>query len=109
MKFLSPKTIFEVPGARHGLPAWAYNNAELTRLEIDRIFLRNWLFVAHQSQIQNPGDYQCFELADERAIVVRGQDGVIRAFRNMCRHRASRVVADQQKNCKNAFICPFHG
>lgn len=109
MKFLSPKTIFEVPGARHGLPAWAYNNAELTRLEIDRIFLRNWLFVAHQSQIQNPGDYQCFELADERAIVVRGQDGVIRAFRNMCRHRASRVVADQQGNCKNAFICPFHG
>ena len=109
MKFLDPKTVFDVPGARQGLPAWTYNNAELTRLEIEQVFLRNWLFVAHESQIANSGDYHCFELANERAIVVRGQNGEIRAFRNMCRHRASRVVADQHGHCANAFTCPFHG
>ena len=109
MNFLDPSDVFKVPGARQGLPAWAYNNAELTQLEIEQVFLRNWLFVAHSSQIPENGDYHCFEMSNERAIVVRGEDGEIRAFRNMCRHRASRVVAEQSGHCKNAFICPFHG
>lgn len=109
MKFVDPRKIFEVPGARQGLPAWAYNNAELTELEMDQVFLRSWLFVAHVSQLPQPGDYCCFEIGNERALLVHGEDGEIRAFRNMCRHRASRVVTEQQGHCKNALICPFHG
>ncbi len=108
MNFLSAAEIFNNPHARTGLPAWTYNNTELTQLEIDQIFLRNWRFVAHVSDLPNPGDYQCFSMADERAFVVRDQSGQIRAFHNVCRHRAARVLADEKGHCKQAIICPFH-
>ena len=48
-------------------------------------------------------------MANERAVVVRDQDGGIRAFHNVCRHRASRVVDKDKGHCGKAFICPFHG
>lgn len=49
------------------------------------------------------------DVIGERALILRGKDGVVRAFNNMCRHRGSRVVADSQGSCKNALVCPFHG
>ena len=108
MKFLSASEIYARPGSRRGLPAWTYDNAELTRLEIERVFLRNWLFVAHVAELPNSGDYQCFGIGDERAVIVR--DGAdIRAFYNVCRHRASRVVPQEKGHCGKSFICPFHG
>jgi phenylpropionate dioxygenase-like ring-hydroxylating dioxygenase large terminal subunit len=109
MNFIPAEEIFRDPAARRGLPAWAYNNEELTRLEIERLFLRNWLFVAHVSDLPRAGDYQCFEMGDERAVVVRDREGRIRAFNNVCRHRASRVVDADKGHCGNAMICPFHG
>ena len=109
MNFLPAEEIFRNPEARRGLPAWTYNSAELTRLEMEQVFLRNWMFVAHVSDLPRAGDYQCFEMADERAVVVRDSDGEIRAFHNVCRHRASRVVAEDKGHCGNAMICPFHG
>ena len=48
-------------------------------------------------------------MVGERALIVRGKDGVVRGFHNLCRHRGSRVVADSQGTCKNALVCPFHG
>lgn len=109
MKFVSAEKIFQQPEARRGLPGWTYNNDELTRLEMDRVFLRSWLFVAHVSDLPKPGDYQCFELGDERAVVVRDQQGEVRAFHNVCRHRASRVVDADKGHCGHSMICPFHG
>ena len=109
MNFVDAEKIFSKPGARYGLPAWTYDNAELTELEMEQVFLRNWMFVAHISDIPRAGDYHCFELAGERAVVVRGQDDEIRAFHNQCRHRASRVVAEHRGHCGKAMICPFHG
>ena len=109
MKFLAAQEIYKKAGSRGGLPAWTYNNDELTELEIEQLFLRNWLFVAHVSDIPNSGDYQCFTMGNERAVVVRDQQGQVRAFHNLCRHRASRVVADDKGHCGKSFICPFHG
>jgi phenylpropionate dioxygenase-like ring-hydroxylating dioxygenase large terminal subunit len=109
MKFIPTEEIFKRKGSRSGLPAWAYDNAELTALEIDRIFLRSWLFVAHAAELPRSGDYQCFGMGDERAVVVRDGDGEIRAFYNVCRHRASRVVPEEKGHCGKSFICPFHG
>ena len=109
MKFLAAQEIYKKAGSRNGLPAWTYNNNELTELEIEQLFLRNWLFVAHVSDIPNSGDYQCFTMGNERAVVVRDQQGQVRAFHNLCRHRASRVVADDKGHCGKSFICPFHG
>jgi phenylpropionate dioxygenase-like ring-hydroxylating dioxygenase large terminal subunit len=48
-------------------------------------------------------------MADERTVIVRDQDGQVRAFHNVCRHRASRVVGEDKGHCGKAFICPFHG
>ena len=109
MKFVSAQEIFKQAGSRKGLPAWTNNNDELTRLEMEQVFLRNWIFIGHVSDLPNSGDYQCFAMADERAVVVRDQDGQLRAFHNVCRHRASRVVGDDKGHCGKAFICPFHG
>ncbi|MDH5354645.1 MAG: aromatic ring-hydroxylating dioxygenase subunit alpha [Gammaproteobacteria bacterium] len=110
MNFTTAEKIFSQTGnGRNGLPAWTFNNEELNQLEIERIFLRNWFWVGHVSDIPNPGDYKCQDLANERAVVIKGEDGEVRAFHNLCRHRGSRVVGEETGNCKKAIVCPFHG
>jgi carnitine monooxygenase subunit len=56
-----------------------------------------------------PGDWLTFDMLGERAVVMRGKDGVLRAFHNLCRHRGARVVDGDKGNCKGAIVCPFHG
>ena len=94
---------------RGGLPAWAYDNEELCALEKEAIFRRNWLLVGHLNEMPDPGDYLTLDVADERAMVVRGADGAVRAFHNLCRHRGSRVVVGERGNCGTVIKCPFHG
>ena len=101
----------EVPANwdRSGLPAWTYHNDEITEIEKELLFRRHWQLVCHQSDVPEPGNYQCLDMVGERAVIVRGKDGVIRAFHNLCRHRGSRVVAADKGQCKHAITCPFHG
>lgn len=94
---------------RRGLPGWTYHNPEMLALEMDTLFLRYWQIAGHVSDVPNPGDYLTFDIGPERALIVRGDDGVVRAFHNLCRHRGSRVVAHEQGRCANAIVCPFHG
>jgi phenylpropionate dioxygenase-like ring-hydroxylating dioxygenase large terminal subunit len=94
---------------RRGLPAWTYHSPALFRLERDHVFLTHWQVAGHESDIPAPGDWLTFDLMNERAILMRGQDGVIRAFHNLCRHRGARVVDGDRGHCKGAIVCPFHG
>ncbi len=94
---------------RRGLPGWAYHSDALLELEKEHVFRNHWQIVGHVSDVQEPGDYLTMDVVGERALVVRGKDGEVRAFHNICRHRGSRVVAENQGNCKNALVCPFHG
>ena len=94
---------------RSGLPAWTYHSPALLDLEIRGLFRTHWQIAGHVSDVPAPGDFFTFDIADDRALVVRGDDGVIRAFHNLCRHRGSRVTAEERGNCKRAFVCPFHG
>ena len=94
---------------RSGLPGWSYHSAALLELEKEHVFRNHWQIVGHVSDVPNAGDYVTMDVVGERALVVRGRDGVVRGFHNMCRHRGSRVVADQQGSCRNALVCPFHG
>jgi len=94
---------------RGGLPWWTYFNDELLEVEKQELFRKCWQLACHVSDIPEPGDYMCFDIVGERALVVRGKDGVVRAFHNVCRHRGSRVVADEQGQCGSALVCPFHG
>lgn len=94
---------------RRGLPAWTYRSKAFLDLEISELFLTHWQLAGHVCDMPDVGDYLTFDLASERALIVRGKDGVVRAFNNMCRHRGSRVVTAESGNCKNALVCPFHG
>ena len=94
---------------RSGLPGWSYHSKALLDLEKEQVFRNHWQIIGHVSDVPEPGDYLAMDVVGERALIVRGKDGVVRGFHNMCRHRGSRVVAENQGNCKNALVCPFHG
>jgi phenylpropionate dioxygenase-like ring-hydroxylating dioxygenase large terminal subunit len=96
------------PTPPHALPAWVYNNAELTRLEQERILMPSWQLVCHVNSIPNPGDFQTFDLGTESVLVLRERDGAIRAFHNVCRHRGARLL-DGAGNCSPTITCPYHG
>src|SRR5216684_510489 len=82
----------------HALPAWVYNNAELTRLELERILMPSWQIVCHINSIPKAGDYETFDLGPESIMVLRDRDGSIRGFHNVCRHRGARLL-DGSGNC----------
>jgi phenylpropionate dioxygenase-like ring-hydroxylating dioxygenase large terminal subunit len=94
---------------RSGLPAWSYFSKDMLEEEKEQLFRRHWQLVCHVNDVPEPGDYIAMDMVGERALVVRGQDGELRAFHNLCRHRGSRVVADDKGHCRSAIICPFHG
>jgi phenylpropionate dioxygenase-like ring-hydroxylating dioxygenase large terminal subunit len=94
---------------RRGLPAWTYHSPAMLELEKRELFLNHWQIACHVSDVPEPGDYITLDVAAERAIIMRGEDGVVRAFHNLCRHRGSRVAAEKHGHCKNALVCPFHG
>lgn len=91
------------------LPAWTYDNAEFHALEREHLFSPNWQFVCHSNDLPKPGDYVAMELIGERVFVIRGMDNALRAFHNVCRHRAHAVVMGEQGTCKSAIRCPYHG
>ena len=94
---------------RGGLPGWTYFSEELHQLERKRIFRNHWQYVCHVSEVARPGQFVTLDIADERGLVLRGHDGELRAFHNLCRHRGSRVVAEERGTCKRAIVCPYHG
>lgn len=94
---------------RSGLPGWSYHSKAMLDLEREKLFLTHWQVVGHESDIPNPGDWLAFDMLGERAVVMRGADGVARAFHNLCRHRGARVVDGSQGSCKGSIVCPFHG
>ena len=90
------------------IPAHIYNDREIFELERERIFGRAWVFVAHESEIAKPGDYVVRRVLDDSFIVVRGEDGVVRAHFNMCLHRGMQVCRAEIGNASH-FRCPYHG
>ncbi|MBW2540716.1 MAG: aromatic ring-hydroxylating dioxygenase subunit alpha, partial [Deltaproteobacteria bacterium] len=90
------------------LPLWTYASEELLELEYREFFLKGWQMVGHVCDLPQAGDYISFDLWRDSVFVMRGNDGEIRAFLNICRHRASRLV-DGNGNCGGAIQCPYHG
>ncbi len=90
------------------LPGWVYHDPGFFRVEMDRVIRPSWQVVCHVNDIEHAGDWHSLELLGESVIVVRGADGVVRAFHNVCRHRASRLV-DGSSGCAKKLVCPYHG
>jgi p-cumate 2,3-dioxygenase alpha subunit len=80
---------------------------ELFALERERVFERSWLYVGHESEIPNPGDYRRRRLIGRSIMFVRGDDGEIRAFHNTCSHRGAIVCRLDEGNAK-VFQCFYH-
>lgn len=85
----------------------AYRSDEFFRLEQDRVWSHSWVVVGYASEIPNPGDVLVSEIAGQPVLVVRNRDGELHAFHNVCRHRGSKLVAENT-NCK-VIRCPYHG
>jgi phenylpropionate dioxygenase-like ring-hydroxylating dioxygenase large terminal subunit len=95
------------PDAHLGLPGWIYDDAEVHALEQERIFRRSWQLVCHLSDVPRAGDWQSLVIGRETIIVIRGEDGAVRALSNVCRHRAARLV-DGAEGCARKLVCPYH-
>ncbi len=90
------------------IPAPWYLDPAIARLEQQHVFGGNWQAIGRANQVANPGDYFTAELADEPMLVVRGADGQLRAFYNVCRHHAA-AVATAPCGRAQSFRCPYHG
>ena len=78
------------------------------QLEQDAIFGRTWQLAGHVADVAKPGAYITARTGTESVLVVRGDDGELRAFRNVCRHRAARL-REGRGDCGKALRCPYHG
>ncbi len=94
---------------RSGLPGWTYHSPAMFALERETLFLTHWQIAGHIGDVPKPGDWTAFDLMGERSVIMRGGDGILRAFNNLCRHRGARVVDGVRGHCKGAMVCPFHG
>jgi choline monooxygenase len=90
------------------LPARLYGDATVYETERREIFARTWQLFAHESQLPRPGDYLATNFAGYPIVAVRGDDGTIRAFHNVCRHRAGPLVDDGTGHCAGALVCRYH-
>lgn len=88
------------------LPSHWYHEPEIYRREHEAIFYRSWWYLCHVSDLPNPGDYHCGSVADQGVFVIRDRDGALRAFYNVCSHRAHPLLQGQGN--KHLIVCPYH-
>ena len=88
------------------LPPAIYHDRNILELECDRLFRRDWVCLGRAAEMPRTGDYICRDIAGTPVFVVRGRDGAIKSFANICRHRASRLLND----CGHVsrISCPYH-
>src|ERR1044071_3760983 len=71
------------------MPTWTYTSTAFYKREVERIFMKVWNFFGRVEQVPNPGDYYTVDFAGVSIIVLRDDEGMVRAFANTCRHRGS--------------------
>src|SRR5690349_2339356 len=90
------------------IPAHIYHDEEIFRLERERLFGRAWIFVGHESEVPQPGDYVVRRVLDDSFIITRGEDGQVRALFNMCLHRGMQVCRAERGKASH-LRCPYPG
>ncbi|MGZ5289710.1 MAG: aromatic ring-hydroxylating oxygenase subunit alpha [Actinomycetota bacterium] len=89
------------------LPGTDYHAPGVFAFEEDAVFARSWMCVGRAEQLAEPGDYLTADVAGESPIVMRGADGVLRAFANACRHRGT-MLLEGSGSVRSVIKCPYH-
>src|ERR1051325_3559526 len=96
------------PDPSSTIPASWSTNKDFYRLELQTVFSRSWQLAARVDQVKEAGRYVTSDIAGEPVVVVRGNDGVLRGFFNVCRHHAAAVMTEPQGKATQ-LRCPYHG
>lgn len=91
----------------HALEQPFYTDAEIFAADFEHIFYREWLFAIPSCELEKTGSYVTHKVGDYRIIILRGADGIIRAFHNSCRHRGSIICKAARGNVPK-LVCPYH-
>jgi choline monooxygenase len=94
------------PGKSYSLQAEAYVDPLWIDLERDVIFRRTWQWVCHLEKLRNAGDYVTVDIAGQPICIVRDQQGALRAFYNVCKHRAHELLRGEGQTSR--IMCPYH-
>jgi phenylpropionate dioxygenase-like ring-hydroxylating dioxygenase large terminal subunit len=90
------------------LPGWIYRDADFLQAEKERVFAASWQVICHLNDMPNPGDYHTLDFLGEPIVAVRGRDFGVKAFFNVCRHRAARLLDGGSGHCAGRIVCPYH-
>lgn len=90
------------------LPSRYYFDPAILEDEKQAIFFKSWNFVGHVSEVAKPGQFVTIDIFEQSVIIVRGKDGVLRAFHNVCQHRGTRLVKERRGENVRAIVCPYH-
>ncbi|MCS4503795.1 aromatic ring-hydroxylating dioxygenase subunit alpha [Arhodomonas aquaeolei] len=91
----------------HPMPREFYVDQEVYEADLEMIFYREWIFAGHTFELDRPGKYLTLQVGLYPVVVVRGADGEIRAFHNVCRHRGMRICSEE-KGTAAKLVCPYH-
>jgi Rieske 2Fe-2S family protein len=84
-----------------------YTSPDDYQIDLELIWYRDWLFVGHDCEVPNPGNYLTVQIGEYPVIVVRDRDGNLRAYHNSCRHRGSRICSEEHGTAAR-LVCPYH-
>jgi Rieske 2Fe-2S family protein len=90
------------------LPGRYYTSAEVLQEEQEQIFRRHWISIGRTAELPSPGDYRTVDIGGDSLIVLRDQQGTLRAFFNICRHRGTRLCTSEQGRVSETIQCPYH-
>jgi carnitine monooxygenase subunit len=96
------------PTRSRTLPGFYYFDPEIFERERRRVFHRSWQYVGHVSMIPEPGSYIVRDILDQSVVLLRDRDGEVRAFFNVCQHRAHRLLEGEGRLKAAAITCPYH-
>jgi nitrite reductase/ring-hydroxylating ferredoxin subunit len=104
---MTPSLDAAIDTERAAISREIFVSPEYHRAELEKLYTRAWLFVGHESQIPNPGDFFASRMAEESVILCRDTRGEIHVFLNSCRHRGMKICRYEKRNT-SLFVCPYH-
>lgn len=108
MKSFNGSALKLVNGIAGEISREIFVNKDIYQEEQSQVFARAWLYVGHESQVKNPGDYFVSKMGEESVILTRDRESKLHVFLNTCRHRGMKVCRYDEGNTRN-FTCPYHG